>query len=93
MRAWTVEIDDGFLIEIEQWEPSLRAELLDLAARLESGGPDALGFNPLEWEGFPGWDALGSPISLPIPISLRSGWKSLRLAILPDRRLFIVGLT
>ena len=43
MDAWTVEIDDDLLRELDQWSEERQLEALAIQQRLERGGPEALG--------------------------------------------------
>ncbi|MFC5343282.1 hypothetical protein ACETK8_07620 [Brevundimonas staleyi] len=91
MRNWTVELDVSFLAICDQWPSDQKLELQALTRLLQRLGPEGLGFIRSEWE-MPDWDDLASPVSLPLPVHLSTGWKTLALDILPARRVVVVSL-
>ena len=92
MDAWTVEIDDDLLRELDQWSEERQLEALAIQQRLERGGPEALGLIKAELEGVPSWRDLATPISLLLPIVTPSGLGRMALEIQPNLRIVIVRL-
>lgn len=92
MDAWTVEIDDDLLRELDQWSEERQFEALAIQQRLERGGPETLGLIKAELEGVPSWRDLATPISLLLPIETPSGLGRMMLEIQPNFRVVIVRL-
>jgi hypothetical protein len=90
--SWSVELDVAFLEACDTWPNSQKLELLALLRVLARSGPEGLGFIRSEWEGVPDWTQLASPVSLPLPVHLSAGWKTLALDILPGHRIVVVSL-
>ena len=89
---WSVELEVSFLKVCDTWPTPQKLELQALLKTLTRSGPEGLGFIKLEWEGVPEWTDLASPVSLPLPVRLSTGWKTLALDILPGHKIVVVNL-